>query len=319
LPAISIIVPIYNVESYLRKCIDSILNQTFEDFEVILVNDGSTDKSGSICDEYAGMHKDKVRVIHKQNSEGAGAPRNAGIEASQGQYLLFVDGDDYIAPNTIDKTYKAILLHDVDIVVFGMNIITEKGEFIKTYMDKRPYNVVLNAKDRPDMLLIDASSWNKLYKRKLFVQKGIRFPEKVWYDDVATIPKLCTAAESIVFINEAFYHYLVRYNSITRNSNILRMLDILTVLDNLVSYYKEKDLFELYKSEIEFVAIYNLYIRVPDYILTAPKGDSMNKLINSVNEFLAKQFPNHKSNKYLSNLHKTCIPKFKAMETIYTN
>jgi len=200
LPPISVIVPIYNVSNYLKKCVDSILNQTFKDFEVILVDDGSTDDSGNICNEYASKYKDKIKVIHQQNSKGAGGPRNAGIEVAEGKYLLFIDGDDYISPNTIDSAYKAIMLHNADIVVFGMNMVDENKKILKTIIDHQPFNIPLNFKDTPGIILIEPSASNKIYKKTLFIENNIKFPQNTWYEDLATTTRLYTVAARIAFI-----------------------------------------------------------------------------------------------------------------------
>ena len=122
---ISVIIPVYNVEKYLSKCIESVLEQDFSDYEIILIDDGSTDTSGKLCDEYAENYS-AIKVIHQQN-KGLGGARNTGIEAAEGQYLLFVDSDDYIRDNIMTFLYDTAVCNDSDIVAFGMDYVYESG------------------------------------------------------------------------------------------------------------------------------------------------------------------------------------------------
>ncbi|WBW98610.1 glycosyltransferase family 2 protein [Oceanirhabdus sp. W0125-5] len=236
---ISIIVPVYNVELYLRKCVDSILNQTIENLEIILVNDGSKDRSGAICDEY--KKKDhRVIVIHKENG-GLSSARNAGINVATGELIGFIDSDDWIEPDYYEILYDGIIKNNADISVMHLTKVTnhEKIEF-ETMGKKEWVNFTRhNAMERffGDNF-IGYSACNKLYRRKLF--EGIRYPEGMIMEDKATTYKLIHKANSVVVNLSCKYHYYLRNDSIMQ-SNFNR---------------KKFDSLEIHIEQIEFVDRY---------------------------------------------------------------
>ncbi|MDV4769588.1 glycosyltransferase, partial [Enterococcus faecium] len=180
---ISIIVPVYKVEPYLRKCVDSILAQTFTDFEVILVDDGSPDNSGKICDEYASKDS-RVRVIHKKNG-GLSSARNAGIDVARGKYLGFVDSDDYIEKDMYELLYDNIVKEQADLSICGIYDIYA-GKKVKILPEE--YKVL--DKVSAMKIVLEAQSFsvhavNKLYKKELF--NKIRYPENIITEDAAVI------------------------------------------------------------------------------------------------------------------------------------
>lgn len=181
---ISIIVPVYKVEKYLRKCVDSILAQTFTDFEVILVDDGSPDNSGKICDEYA--EKDnRVRVIHKENG-GLSSARNAGIDVARGKYLGFVDSDDYIDEDMYEILYENLKIHDADIS--SVELIPFYGDRYKK-ANKEKKVIILNKKEAIKSVLegtqFYAYAWNKLYRKELF--KDNRYLDGKTFEEITSI------------------------------------------------------------------------------------------------------------------------------------
>lgn len=256
---VSVIVPVYNVENYLPKCIDSICNQTETELEIILVDDGSTDGCGAICDRYA--EKDaRIRVIHQQNS-GLGAARNTGIRAATAEYLLFVDSDDYIESNLVEKAYSASIENRADIVMFGFQRVYEDGrvdfayDFPASLADKKGCSL----KNTPELLLVTPGAWNKLYKKALF--DGITFPPRAWYEDLRTIPKLYSKANSIYCIGQYFpYKYLLRENSIMHNGNPQKTVaQRVEAVDSITDYFREVGLYEQYKQELLWLYIYHGY------------------------------------------------------------
>ncbi len=213
MPQISIIVPIYNVEPYLPQCISSLVNQTQQDIEIILVDDGSTDKSGELCDEYA--EKDnRIKVIHKHN-EGLSAARNDGIDISTSPYIMFVDGDDWAEPEFCEQAYDAVMQSNADLVLFTFNAIYNDGRIVKVECDIKsgPLN-------KDDAIRFNCTGWDAawlgLYHRKLF--DDIRYPVGKYYKDVGASHKLIHAAKNISFVNEALYNHRVgRIGSITES------------------------------------------------------------------------------------------------------
>lgn len=228
-PKISIIVPVYKVEPYINKCIDSILNQTFTDFELILVDDGSPDNCGNICDEYALKDK-RVVVIHQENG-GLSSARNKGIDVSKGEYIGFVDGDDIISENMYEVLYNICIVNCADIsscsykkfehdyeVLNSKKIETEKIE-VKTYIK----NNIIEAYYRGE--LNSVSSCNKLYKKIIF--NDILFPVGRIYEDVSTTYKLFLTINKLVETNEKLYFYRFRQGSITNSSFNDKRFDII--------------------------------------------------------------------------------------------
>lgn len=229
-PLISVIVPIYNVEQFLEKCLTSISSQTYKNLEVILVDDGATDNSGKICDKYAECNPN-FKVVHKKNG-GLSDARNTGLELCKGEYITFIDGDDYISQDYVEKLYNTLAKYNTDISVCAEQYVqySENGE--ETII-KRPFNdyngeLVMTAAEALDNFIrqnmFDASACAKLYKTKCF--EGIRFPCGYAYEDIGTIYKPFLKSKSVVFFSDRLYFYIQRQGSILHtNSNSKRYWD----------------------------------------------------------------------------------------------
>ena len=223
---ISIIIPIYNVEKYLRRCIDSIVNQTYKNTEIILVNDGSPDNCREICDEYEEIDS-RIKVIHKANG-GLSSARNAGLDIASGEYIMFVDSDDWISEDTLEKLNKYVE-KGCDIINFKFSFAKEGSKNIIGLQSdlKESYECdLISYIDKLFMGELSFFIWNKLYKKDLF--NDVRFPEGRNYEDLATIYKLYFKAKNIVVTDYTLYYYwLGNSNSITSNSTIKNMTDYL--------------------------------------------------------------------------------------------
>lgn len=210
MPKLSIIVPVYKVEQYINKCIDSILNQTFTDFELILVDDGSTDNCGKICDKYA-KKDERVRVIHKENS-GLSDARNTGIEVATGEIIGFIDSDDWIEPCMYAEMLNYMEENNLDIVCADTNQVKEgKVKFKPRYSKNKIWSrneaicEILNG-------TLDNAAWNKIYKRNVI--GDVRYPKGRIYEDVATTYKFIYNSQKVGYISKAYYNYLKRKGSI---------------------------------------------------------------------------------------------------------
>lgn len=211
MPKVSIIVPIYNVESYIQRCIESLRSQTLLDIEIILVDSGSTDNSGKICDEYAAQDA-RIKVIHKQN-EGVSCARNDGIAAATAPYIMFVDSDDWMAPDFCERPYHAAVSHDASLVIF--RIFSVKNGRIRKSKKEIPTGVV----DAETAVKYGGVVvWNKLYKRELFAK--IRYPKGRVYEDLAVTHKLVFAADRIVILPDFLYYWVYRKGSITKSHSV---------------------------------------------------------------------------------------------------
>lgn len=214
MPRLSIIVPVYKVEKYIHKCVDSILNQTFTDFELILVDDGSPDNCGRICDEYA--EKDsRVKVIHKKNG-GLSDARNYGIDAAEGSILGFVDSDDDIDHNMYKSMIEYMDSNDLDVVCADTYVIKNNK---KKFKPRYPKAKIFYNKDGVIEILdgtLDNAAWNKIYKRS--VVGDVRYPKGRIYEDVATTYKFMYAASRVGYMCRPFYNYYKRKGSIVASS-----------------------------------------------------------------------------------------------------
>ena len=255
---ITVVVPVYNVEDYVEGCVDSVLNQTYKDFELILVDDGATDSSGEICDRLA-QTDDRIRVIHQQN-KGLGGARNTGIKAADTEYLFFLDSDDSIEPDTLKKLMEAALEKQADIVIFGYVSVNEQGEILNEFSNELPKNMVMSPEEHPELLLAVPNAWNKLYKRKLFTENNIRYPERLWYEDLHTTPKLMLHAKRVAVIDDKLYLYLIRSGSIMNNPNVKRNAEITDAISSIDSYFEKHGMKEKYGGELEFLAMNNIYM-----------------------------------------------------------
>lgn len=212
---ISIIVPIYNLESYLPKCIDSILAQTFTDFELILVDDGSTDRSKEICDQYARLDQ-RVKVIHKKNG-GIASSRNAGLEVARGKYIGFVDNDDYINEFMFEILYQNAEKFSADIVVCDYIKIVEDQEYNLDQVDETYKLKHFNNREALNSIYRDMNNatfiypWNKLYKRLLF--DDIRYELGNIYDDETVAHKLLYKSKKVTYVQRTLYYYVQRKGS----------------------------------------------------------------------------------------------------------
>lgn len=236
---ISIIVPIYNVEKYLHQCLESIVNQTCDNFTTLLINDGSTDDSESIAKEFVSAHPEKFKLFNKENG-GLSDARNFAIKKVVSNYVIFLDSDDYLTPDTIDILSNSIERSPVDILCFGMVEVTEQGSFVRNIPAITTKQTKTTLKETPDLLTQALpNACNKLIKTSLFVDNKITFPKGLWYEDLATIPKLFKQANTIDFIDNNLYLYRNRDGSITQTISP-KILDMLTVLSLLKEHFKEE-------------------------------------------------------------------------------
>lgn len=221
---VSIIVPIYNIKQYLPRCIDSIRNQTMGDIEIILVDDGSSDGSSELCDQYASADP-RIRVLHKEN-EGLSAARNDGIQMARADYIMFVDGDDWVEPKFCELPYRAAIENNVEIVIFLHISVLTNGKKIKHASQGEG---LLAKGDISALKQIRVNAWGKLYHKKLF--NTIHYPVGHVYEDVATTHRVLYSADGIYSLNQHLYNYSTnRPGSITETADSETLRDLLWAL-----------------------------------------------------------------------------------------
>lgn len=241
---ISIIVPVYKTEIYLHKCLNSIVNQTYKNLEIILVDDGSPDNCGKICDEYAAQDL-RIKVIH-QNNEGLSAARNAGLKIAAGDYIGFVDSDDWVDADMYEVLYNGIIEYEAQIAICGYYDIADN----KCREIREKHTTVCGPGDAIHHLILDRTftnhAWNKLYKRELF--DGVLFPYGRAFEDIATTYKLFEKAQHIVCLNSSKYYYLRRKDSIIGARTIKNKADRCILI-----YERYNDLVKRYPQEKELL------------------------------------------------------------------
>lgn len=264
--AISVIVPIYRVEKFLPQCIESVLNQTFTDFELILVDDGSPDRCPEICDETA-KRDARVRVIHQANA-GLSAARNAGIEVAHGEWLGFVDSDDYIAPQFYEKLYQTAQRTDTDCVMCSVQNVDESGKPIDSALMRVADEVktgqeVLRKIGRDDVTPY-LTAWNKLYRRKLF--NTLRYPSGRQNEDVFVFAELFCQVQRAACVAEPLYFYRKRIDSIMNSAVTLRNLDEMWAYVNCFEHLQQDDEESILKETEKrvFAKLTGVYYRVTE-------------------------------------------------------
>ncbi len=298
MPLISVIIPVYNVAQWLPTCIESLLTQDYTDYEIILVDDGSTDgQSGAICDAYAQQHPQRIQVVHKENG-GLGDARNAGIARSSGEYLFFVDSDDFVAPHTLADLAQQIARYHSDVYLFGM-VINRDGVPGETLLDDLPKNQVFCLEEQPTLLLVAPTACCRLWKRDLFMQSGIRFPARVWYEDIRTTLKLYTLAKTVVCLDKAYYYYLVRANSIMQSANLARNAEIMDALDDVLSYFAQHGLYERYRNELCYLTVDHVLAVASVRVL---RLDPTSELLGQFMAYTLAHFPDFRSNPYYTRM-----------------
>lgn len=233
---ISVIVPVYKVEEYLDKCVESIVNQTYKNLEIILVDDGSPDNCPKMCDDWAKKDK-RIKVIHKENG-GLSDARNAGIDIAKGEYITFIDSDDYVEIEYIDFLYKNLTENSADISMGKQRVVYPK-ETINTGSEKV---YIVNPHDCFDKLLysedFDVSAWAKLYKIELF--ENVRYPKGRVFEDTATTYKLIDDSNVIVLNSRPIYNYIIRDDSITTNTFSEKKKELITSTEEMCDYINDK-------------------------------------------------------------------------------
>ncbi len=285
---VSVIIPIYNVESYLKCCLDSVLNQTYTNLEIIIVDDGSTDNSPIICDDYA-VKDNRVTVFHLEN-KGAASARNFAIEKANGEYLFFVDGDDFIEPDTIEKMINLSDNGKKDIIY--CDYFKYYNDNNKIYMSLIPF-FGFNKKTH---ILAMPGPVCKLLKKELFIENNLFFLPGKCFEDNAIMPLVSALAKDYSYLKEAKYYYFQREgSSLNQEKYNPKWEDIFEVLDYLYQGFIDKKMFNEYKDELEFIYIEYLLHAANLRFIAYEEGI---KNIKKVTDEMKNKFPNWRKNIY---------------------
>lgn len=290
---LSIIVPVYNVESYLRECLDSLLDQNLKDYEVIIVNDGSTDLSQPIIDEYVFKHAN-FHAFLKPNG-GLSDARNYGLRFAKGEYIAFLDSDDYVAKDGYAKMLKIAKAEDADIVIG--DLVYFWSEENKEKITKDGISDVSGDKKK-DLFLSPLFAWNKIYKRSFFKELKINYPLGLWYEDIPVTLTCFAKAQKVGYLHEPIFNYRQRSASIMNSSYDPRMESVFAIFDLLLENLERFDLKKTYDSELEylFVEHFLVYGAFRFLRLEAPH---YRKLMDEAFDYVKKHYPKAKRNPYV--------------------
>ena len=296
---ISVIIPVYNVEKYLEKCLNSIINQTYKNLEIILVDDGSLDNSGAICDIYASKDN-RIKVIHQENS-GVSAAKNNGLKEATGELISFIDSDDTMDINFFDTLYNSLIETDADIALVGYKVVNEKGKLILDSITKnnlkKDERVIYEGKDIIKELLLQKTinnfGWCKLFKKEVLCN----FKEGVTYEDIVFSVQVMMNAKKVVYTNSSHYNYLKRAKSITATISLKNLSDFALAIG---------ERYNLIKENYSDLMVYNMYAFFLSTVAISTKyvicDTKYEEIRNKVEEFLniIREYSNQNLNDLLS-------------------
>ncbi|MGM9635299.1 MAG: glycosyltransferase family 2 protein [Candidatus Avispirillum sp.] len=291
---LSIIIPVYNVEKYLPACLESVDRAAQGRCEILLIDDGSTDSSGALCEDFA-HGRDDVKVIHQENA-GLGGARNTGIEAAGGEYLFFVDSDDTVTEDSVDTVLENISLYNPDMLCFSLRCINESGKVLYEAGPDFPAGKIFDPNEDRFILTQSPNAWNKVFRASLFKESGIRFPPRLWYEDLHTIPKLLALCHSVVYCPKILYNYLSRTGSIMNSSKVDRNIEIVEAMEDLRSWFSENGLFEKYADELEYLTV--SHVLLDACIRVIRQAGSSHPLVRKLRSYALEKCPDPDKNKY---------------------
>ncbi len=292
MPKISVVVPVYNVEPYLDRCLNSLVYQTISDIEIVVVNDGSTDKSRDIISRYVASYPNKLFAYDKPNG-GLSDARNYGITKCHGDYIGFVDSDDYVDLDMFKLMYDKAISKNFDVVVCDVRLdFGNRSIEISSNVDEDKFD-----KDsiKKQMLDIYPTAWNKIYKKNLLGK--INFKKDVWYEDVEFLYRLFPYINSIGTLKMPLINYVQRSGAISKTYN-KKIFDYINNFNGIVEFYKKNNFYEEYYSELEYCYVKYLYTT---FIKAASHLEKVKykKACIKAKENVLEHFPDYKKNKYI--------------------
>ena len=290
---VSIIVPVYNIEKYVSACIESLVNQTYKNLQIILVDDGATDNSGKICDEWANKHS-KIEVVHKLNG-GLSDARNYALPYVRGKYVAFVDSDDYVASNMFSELWNVALKTNADIVECELEkVYSDHNERI--YLPDKYKNIgdyMLNAR---------VCVWNKIYRVAWLNNINVMFPKGLLYEDLCFFYEITPYLTQMpVTVHIPLYYYRQREGSILSSSTI-KILDIHKIFENIFNFYNEKNLEDEFMQIAEYKYVKTLFCSFLMRMLKMKNIHIRNNVIDQSWTIVNRKRPNWKHNKYLKHI-----------------
>lgn len=295
--SVSIIVPVYNAVSYIHKCLNSLVDQSIENYEIICVNDASTDGTLNILESYAHSYSNIVVINHQINKRQGGA-RNTGIRVARGMYIGFVDSDDWVEKNMYKELYEEAKKYDLDVVDTDYDIINAKGKVLsRCYIFDKDIHDELVEHNRKKLMTMGGSVWGKIYKRTFLLENNFYFPENLFYEDNYFVPLIYSQMKSYSYIRRCNYHYFVNTASTTKKKNTSYLYDRFKIANLLKLRFKELNLEKAYKEELDFLLILNGFSGTIKASMTT--YTYINKdILKTCKEFIKKEVPKYYNNRW---------------------
>lgn len=289
---LSIIIPVYNAAAFLRSAVESVLADGGRDWELILVNDGSADGSGLLCDRYASGDA-RVRAVHQEN-RGPGGARNTGLENARGEYLFFLDSDDALVPGALEKIRAALERYGPDVLTFDYLSDDGQGHLIPKKANLAPEHSSFRLEEQPGFLNSMPATWARVWKREMYMENGIRYPDRAFYgEDLQTSCKLFALAGSIVYLPEALYRYLDRPGSLMNTADPGRNRSMLAAFADLTDWYEARGVRERYEDQLCALAIEHLLMAATVRVAKAAPEDG---LLTEIRAFMEERYPRWREN-----------------------
>ena len=290
---VSVIVPVYNVEPYLDKCLNTLVNQTLKKIEIIIVNDGSKDNSEKIIEKYLKKYPEKIKYIKKANG-GLSSARNEGLKYASGEYIGFVDSDDYVSLNTFNLMYKKAKEKNFDLVICNLNYVYEsKTKMVSAGLDKDLEN---EDEVKKNIVFLYPAVWNKLYKKEIL--DSLKFKEGIWYEDVEFNFRVYPRVKSIGYVDKPLIQYVQRESSISKTID-KRLFNYLDNFNGLIRYYQDNNLYNKYYFELEYSYVRYLYATFIKQLSYTNDKELFKEGVKEAIKNVQEHFPNYKKNIYL--------------------
>lgn len=292
---VSVIVPVYNKEKYIKKCLDSLINQTLQEIEILVINDGSTDGSEQIIKEYESKYKNKMKYF-KKNNGGLSDTRNYGIAKAQGEYIIFIDSDDFILDTMLEEMYQKAVQENFDVVACNVMLVyPNKKVIVRTGINE---SNKLSLEDKKKILLESYPIvCNKLYKTDI-LKDQIFFKKDIWFEDIVFMFDVIPNVSSIGVIEKPFYQYMQNIDSITYTYN-KKLYDFIYNMDGIIEQYKARGIYEEYRDVIEYAYVRYSYATFVKRLAKSKDKKEFLKGVKFACKKVNEKFPNYKKNKYI--------------------
>lgn len=286
---VSVIVPVYNVEKYIDKCLNSLVNQTLKEIEIIVVNDGSPDNSQKIIDRYVKKYPNKVQSYIKENG-GLGSARNYGLKHANGEYISFVDSDDWIDRTALEEMYSLVKKENSDVVICDM---------VDHYIldNNKEKEIHHNCTKFDSVYTVTPSACNKIFRKDVI--SNLKFAQNLWYEDLNFVTKILLSTKRISTISKGFYHCNCGHISIMNNNNSLKNLDIITSIDDVIEYAKKK---KIYDSNIISYLIFNHILITTINRVAVHKNKDKKYVLKELQKYCKKSILNYKKLPFYKNI-----------------